>query len=92
MEDTKNPLEYVTSDAEVAVQSIVMSDYTKALLFCRAKLSDVFNSVVDVYTARYSNDEPKDFVDAIMKADDELVKLIGDAVAVSLIESDYKEF
>ena len=92
MEDTKNPLEYVTSDAEVAVRSAVVSDYTKALLLCRAKLSDVFKSVVNVYTSKYSSDEPKDFIDAIMKADDELIKLIGDAVAVSLVETDYKEF
>ena len=91
MEEEKNPLEQVLNDAVVNVQNVVVSDYTKALLICRAKLSDVFNSVVNIYTSRYSKDEPKDFIDKMMAADDALVKLISDAVEVSLVESDYKE-
>ena len=46
MEEEKNPLEQVLNDAVVNVQNVVVSDYTKALLICRAKLSDVFNSVL----------------------------------------------
>ena len=91
MEEEKNPLEQVLNDAVVNVQNVVVSDYTKALLICRAKLSDVFNSVVNIYTSRYSQDDPKDFIDKMMAADDALVKLISDAVEVSLVESDYKE-
>ena len=91
MKEEKNPLEQVLNDAVVNVQNVVVSDYTKALLICRAKLSDVFNSVVNIYTSRYSQDDPKDFIDKMMAADDALVKLISDAVEVSLVESDYKE-
>lgn len=91
MEEEKNPLEQVLNDAVVNVQNVVVSDYTKALLICRAKLSDVFNSVVNIYTSRYYRDEPKDFIDKMSEADEALVKLIGDAVAESLTESEYKE-
>ena len=90
MEEEKNPLELLLNDAEVSVQSVVVSDYTKALLLCRAKMSDVFNSVVEHYTYR-SNDEPKEFMHKMSEADDAIIKLISEAVAVSLVESDYKE-
>ena len=90
MEEVKNLLEQVTNDAEVNVQNVVMSDCTKALLLCRAKLSDVFNSVVNIYDCQYS-DEPKEFIAKMMEADEALCKLIGDAVAVSLVETNYKE-
>ena len=90
MEEQKNPLEQVLNDAELNVKNVVISDYTKALLICRAKLSDVFNSVVNIYTSTYK-DEPKEFIDKMSEADEAITKLIGDAVAVSLVESDYKE-
>lgn len=90
MEEKKNPLEQVLNDAELNVKNVVISDYTKALLICRAKLSDVFNSVVNIYTSTYK-DEPKEFIDKMSEADEAITKLIGDAVAVSLVESDYKE-
>lgn len=91
MEERKNPLERVMNDAEVNVPNAVVSDYTKALLLCRAKLSDVFNSVVNIYTDKHPKDEPNAFIDCMSKADDELMKLISDAIGSSLIESDYKE-
>lgn len=90
MEEVRNFLGQVTSEAETNVGKVAMSNYTKALLLCRAKLSDVFNSVVNVYDSRYS-DEPKEFIDEITKADEALCKLIGDAVSVSLVESNYLE-
>lgn len=89
--EEQNPMKQVMNDAEANVQNVAISDYTKALLICRAKLSDVFNSVVNIYNSRYSKDEPKDFTDKMMAADEALVKLISDAVEVSLVESDYKE-
>lgn len=91
MEEVRNYLEQVTGEAELNVNKVAMSDYTRALLLCRAKLSDVFNSVVNLHDSRYS-DEPKEFVDEMTKADEALCKLIGDAVAVSLVESNYLEF
>jgi hypothetical protein len=89
--EKKNPLELVLNDAVLNVQNVAVSDYTKALLICRAKLSDVFNSVVNIYTSRYSHDEPKEFIDKMNEADEAIIKLISDAISVSLIESDYKE-
>lgn len=90
MEEQKNLLEELLNDAEVNVQNVIIGDYTKALLLCRAKMSDVFSSVVNVYDCQY-RDEPKEFVEKMMEADEALCKLIGDAVAVSLVESCYKE-
>ena len=78
------------NDAEVNVQNVTVSDYTKALLLCRAKMSDVFNSVVNIYLDEH-NDEPKEFIDKMMDADEAIVKLISDAIATSLVNSDYKE-
>lgn len=90
MEEQKNPLEQLLNDAEVNVQNVTVSDYTKALLLCRAKMSDVFNSVVNIYLDE-RNDEPKEFIDKMMDADEAIVKLISDAIATSLVNSDYKE-
>ena len=91
MEEIKNPLERLLNDAEVNVQNVVVSDYTKALLICRAKMSDIFNSVVDIYSYQNVSEEPKEFMEKMSEADDALIKLISEAVAVSLVESDYKE-
>lgn len=90
MEEQKNPLEQLLNDAEVNVQNVTVSDYTKALLLCRARMSDVFNSVVNIYLDE-RNDEPKEFIDKMMDADEAIVKLISDAIATSLVNSDYKE-
>ena len=91
MENEKNPLEQVLNDAMLNVQNVVISDYTRALLICRAKLSDVFNSVVNIHADRYGGDDPEEFMKKMSDADEALCKLIGDSVAVSLIESNYKE-
>lgn len=56
------------------VAHIQLSDETKALLLCRAKMSDIYNTVGGIVHSRYSTDLSDGFQDAHTKLDNELVK------------------
>lgn len=76
------------------VENVQISEETKALLHCRARLSDIYNNVSEVVYRRYSTDVDKEFPgfwDAFSKFDDDLMKIISTFVRVTSDESNYKE-
>lgn len=71
--------------------NIQLSESTKALLLCRAQLSDIYNTVGGIVCSRYREDLSEDFQDAHIKFDSELVKIISMFIEVASLQSDYKE-
>ena len=91
MEEKKNPLEQVSNYAETNVKNVSISDYTKALLLCKAKMSDAFNSVANIYQDEFNEDLPKEFVDGWFMADAALNKMIGQGVDYIFSNNDYNQ-
>ena len=73
------------------VANIQVSEETKALLLCRARLSDIYNTVGNIVGDRYREDLPDSFQYAHIKLDGELVKIISTFIEVTSLQSDYKE-
>ena len=76
------------------VENIQISEETKALLLCRARLSDIYNNIAKVVYHRYgadTNEEFPGFWDAFSRFDSELMKVISGFVEVTSMESNYKE-
>lgn len=76
----------------INAQYIQLSEETKALLICRAKLSEIYNEVAEIYDKKYRRDIDDDFCHfayAHSKFDDELMKIISTFIAVNSGESDY---
>ncbi len=69
---------------------IQLSERTKALLLCRAKLSDIYNTVGNIVYSRCSEGLSEDFQDAHIKLDNELVKIISIFIEEISLQSDYK--
>lgn len=72
------------------VANIQLSESTKALLLCRAQLSDIYNTVGGIVYNRYREDLSENFQDAHIKLDGELVKIISMFIEVASLQSDYK--
>ena len=80
------------SSCTTNAKDIQISDETKALLICRAKLSDIYNEVAEIYDKKYRRDIDDDFgrfADAHCKCDDELMNIISTFIAVNSVDSDY---
>lgn len=76
----------------INAQYIQLSEETKALLICRAKLSDIYNEVAEIYDKKYCRDVDDDFsrfADTLSKCDNELMNIMSTFIAVNSLESDY---
>lgn len=72
------------------VANIQLSERTKALLLCRAQLSDIYNTVGGIVYSQYREDLSDSFQDAQIKLDGELVKIISMFIEVTSLNSNYK--
>lgn len=84
----------IDNDCSNNVENVQISEETKVLLLCRARLSDIYNNISEVVYHRYSADTEEEFPgfwDAFSKFDDELMKIISSFVLVTSVESNYKE-
>ena len=73
------------------VANIKLSESTKALLLCRAQLSDIYNTVSNIVQSRYDEDPSDSFQEASILFDTELVKVISMFIEVTSLQSNYKE-
>lgn len=77
------------------VVNIELSEELKALLLCRAQMSDIFNGVSNIIASRYSgsgyNEIFDNFCNSHCDLDRELMKIISSFIEVTMIESDYTE-
>ncbi len=74
------------------VANIQISEETKALLLCRARLSDIYQTVLNVVYLKYGTDVDKEFSgfwDAFSKFDSELMKALSCFIEVTSLESNY---
>ncbi len=71
------------------VANIQLSDSTKALLLCRAQLSDIYETVGNIVLSRYNTDLSDSFQDAHIKLDNELVAIISTFIEVTSLQSEY---
>ncbi|WP_291528863.1 hypothetical protein [Bacteroides sp. UBA939] len=84
----------LNDDCANNVESVKISEKTKALLLYRARLSDIYENVVKVVYHRYSTDMDETFPgfwDVYNKFDVELMKVISHFIEVTSVESNYKE-
>lgn len=72
------------------VANIQLSESTKALLLCRAQLSDIYNTVGGIVYSQYREDLSDSFQDAQIKLDGELVKIMNMFIEVTSLNSNYK--
>lgn len=71
---------------------IQISEETKTLLLCRAKLSDIYNTVSNVVYRQYGADIDKRFPgfwDAFSKFDSQLMEVLSCFIEVTSLNSDY---
>lgn len=73
------------------VANIQLSESTKALLLCRAQLSDIYDTVSNIVESRYDKDPSDSFQKASILFDTELVKIISMFIEATSLQSDYKE-
>lgn len=74
------------------VANIQISEETKTLLLCRAKLSDIYNTVSNVVYRQYGTDTDKkfpDFWDAFSKFNGELMEVLSCFIDVASLNSNY---
>lgn len=77
------------------VANIQISEETKALLLCRARLSDIYQTVSNVVYLKYGTDVDKEFSgfwDAFSKFDSELMKALSCFIGVTSLESNYTKY
>ena len=86
-----NQLNNVDSDLENNVMNVEISDLTKAILKCKSKMSDMFNSLSNIYYDEWQIDLPKDFVDEWYKLDDIMNKIVGETISYKLTDSHYRQ-
>lgn len=72
------------------VANIQLSESTKALLLCRAQLSDIYNTVGGIVYSQCREDLSDSFQDAQIKLDGELVKIMNMFIEVTSLNSNYK--
>lgn len=85
----------ISDEYERNVANIQISEKTKVLLQCRAKLSDVYQTVSEIIYSRYSEDSYKamfeGFENKHCDLDNELVRIISMFIEVTSLESNYIE-
>lgn len=90
-----NPKIKISNRCEANVTSIEISDMTKALMQCRAKLSDIYQTISDIIESRYDGDSYKSvfegFENTHCALDNELVKITSIFIEVTSLESNYTE-
>lgn len=83
-----------TTSADNA-DGVTLSDETKTLIKCRARLEDLYGDVVTVMSERYGDkgaeSEMNNFATAFATMSGELASFIGDFVADNLLDSRYAE-
>lgn len=76
------------------VQNIQISEETKILMLCRARLSSVFNTVTNVVNKTYRKDVDdifEGFTDKFDEFDQKLMEVISTYVNVTSLSSDYTQ-
>ena len=76
------------------VQNIQISEETKVLMLCRARLSSVFNTVANVVEKTYRKDVDdifEGFTDKIDEFDHKLMEVISTYVEVTSLSSNYTQ-
>lgn len=86
-------LKYIDESCGNSVSDIRISDETKALLLCRARLGDIYNTVDNVVNDTYGRkveDEFKGFEDAFWAFDKKLAEIAGTYMDRALLGSGFK--
>ena len=76
------------------VQNIQISEETKILMLCRARLSSVFNTVTNVVNKTYRKDVDdifEGFTDKFDEFDQKLMKVISTYVEVTSLSRNYTQ-
>ena len=76
------------------VQNIQISEETKILMLCRARLSSVFNTVTNVVNKTYRKDVDdifEGFTDKFDEFDHKMMEVISTYVNVTSLSSDYTQ-
>ena len=76
------------------VQNIQISEETKVLMLCRARLSSVFNTVANVVEKTYRKDVDdifEGFTDKFDEFDHKLMEVISTYVEVTSLSSNYTQ-
>lgn len=81
----------IDNECAANVANIQLSESTKALLLCRAQLSDIYNTVGGIVYSQYREDLSDSFQDAQIKLDGELVKIMNMFIEVTSLNSNYTE-
>ncbi len=83
-----------TTSADNA-DGVTLSDETKTLIKCRARLEDLYGDVAAVMSERYGDkgaeSQMNNFATAFSTMSGELASFIGDFVADNLLDSRYAE-
>lgn len=86
--------ELISTECQQAVESIKLSDETKALLKCKAMLSDVYQTVSNAclsFDSRTCDERTEKFYNKLEELNNELMIIIGDVVEIKSVQTDYKE-
>ena len=83
----------IKNDNAANIGNVRISDETKALLLCRARLGDIYNTVGNVVEKTYRcdiEDEFKGFEDAFWMFDGKLTEIISSYIDRKLIDNNFK--
>lgn len=87
--------EIISDECAINAANIQLSENTKALILCRARLSDIHGNVSDIIESQYKGQIYegifKDFNEALSTLDIELMKIISMFIETTSLQSDYKE-
>lgn len=87
--EKKNPLELIKREYEDSVKNVKLSDETKALMICKAKLSDLYSSLSDIHYRSFYDDLPKDVEDSWCNLDKAITQMIADNIDYMLNNKKY---
>ena len=84
----------VSYDFANAINNVQISEQTKSLLLCRAKLSEIYNNISTVISDEYDEDVDAmfpGFWDVFSKFDDEIMKIISCSISTVSLNSNYEQ-
>lgn len=87
--EKKNPLELIKREYEECVKNVKLSDETKALMICKAKLSDLYSSLSDIHYRSFYADLPKEVEDGWCNLDKAITQMIADNIDYMLNNEKY---
>ena len=84
----------ISTECQKAAESIKVSDETKALLKCKAMLSDVYQTVSNVclsFEPESCDVRTEKFYEKIEELNEELIIIMNDVIDIKTVLTDYKE-